>query len=203
MALILDLGTATGLAGASGVRPFLPPLLAGALASGDVAGFDFDGGDFAFLETPPFLLAVLLLTVVAYVVDRRGEGSSGTRPSAGRSPAEIGLAVVALGLGALLFAGALSGGEERSGFVGLPLGALCAALGLAAGAAFFGRARRRVTGGAAALLVAYADGVSLALAALSILVPPVGFLALVLLAVLFVRGRRAGERKYEGLRILR
>ena len=44
MSLFLDIGTGAGLATASGVRPYLPPLLAGALARGDVA-IDFEGTD--------------------------------------------------------------------------------------------------------------------------------------------------------------
>jgi len=41
------------------------------------------------------------------------------------------------------------------------------------------------------------------LAAIAIFAPPVAFLGLIALVVLLVRGRREGERKYAGLRILR
>ena len=51
MKLALDILQGLGLASATGLRPFLPALLAGALASGDV-GLDFDGTAFAFLESP-------------------------------------------------------------------------------------------------------------------------------------------------------
>ncbi|MBA3422706.1 MAG: hypothetical protein H0U12_12620, partial [Thermoleophilaceae bacterium] len=53
------------------MRPFLPPLLAGALAGGDI-GLDYEGSSFAFLESPVFLAAVLLLAVIAYAVERAG-----------------------------------------------------------------------------------------------------------------------------------
>ena len=56
--LFLAISQGTGLALATGVRPFLPPLLAGALARADV-GIDFSGTDFSFLESTPFLLAVV------------------------------------------------------------------------------------------------------------------------------------------------
>ena len=51
MKLALDILQGLGLASATGLRPFLPALLAGALASGDL-GLDFDGTQFAFLESP-------------------------------------------------------------------------------------------------------------------------------------------------------
>ena len=49
----------------------------------------------------------------------------------------------------------------------------------------------------------YADGIALALAALSILVPPVSVLALGFLAWLLLGGRRREGEKYAGLRVLR
>ena len=80
----MDIGTGAGLAGATGVRPFLPPLLAGALARGDV-GIDFDGTDWSFLESPAFLAAVLVLGLVAYGLDR-----AAGRPAGTRSPLDLG-----------------------------------------------------------------------------------------------------------------
>jgi hypothetical protein len=175
------------------VRPFLPPLLAGALARGDI-GLDFSGTSYDFLESPGFLLAVLALAVLAYVLDRRG----GREP---RDPATLALAGVALALGAVLFAGSLAEGNRES-WPGLLAGVACAALGYAAVAMLFARARRRLDGGGG-LLTVYADVIALALAGLAIALPPVGLLALVAFAVLLVRSRAGGDRKYEGLRVLR
>ena len=176
------------------MRPFLPPLLAGALARGDV-GLDFDGTSYDFLESPGFLLAVLAVAVIAYVVDRRGGGGP-------RDPVTLLLAGLALAFGALLFAGSLADGGHES-WPGIVAGAACAALGYAAVAMLFTRARRRVQGGAAGLLTLYADAVALALAGLAIFVEPVGYVAVVAFAVLLVRSRAGGDRKYEGLRVLR
>jgi hypothetical protein len=84
-----------------------------------------------------------------------------------------------------------------------------AALGYLAVAQIFARARRRLRaeatakGGVPNLLDAYADAISLVLAALSIVAPPVGLVALVAFLVLLIRTRGSGDRKYEGLRILR
>lgn len=194
MSLFLDIARGAGLAGATGVRPFLPPLLAGGLARADT-GIDFDGTDYSFLEEPAFLVVVLATAVAAYAIERaRGED--------GASLVERGLGVLAVALGALLFAGSLADGDHTA-WPGLPAGAVCAVLGYLAVAALFARARTRVEGGAAATLGVFADGVALALAGLSILLPPVGLVAIVVFAVLMVRGRGEADRKYGGLRILR
>src|SRR5688500_3196441 len=60
MEFVFDLLQGIGIAAAIGSRPMLPVLLAGALASADL-GLDFDGTDFAFLESWPFLLAAVLV----------------------------------------------------------------------------------------------------------------------------------------------
>src|ERR687891_1514814 len=99
MSLFMDIGTGAGLAGATGVRPYLPPLLAGALARSDV-GIDFDGTDWSFLESTGFLIAVVAVGGVAYLMERSDMGRA----------MEILSGVLCLGLGAVLFAGALADG---------------------------------------------------------------------------------------------
>jgi hypothetical protein len=192
MSLVFDIGQGAGLAGASGVRPFLPPLLAGALAREDI-GLDFDDSGYSFLEEPGFLVAVLALAVGAYALQRaRGEIRA----------LELGLAALGAVLGALLFAGSLDQ-EGHAAWPGLLAGVACALLAYVAVAGIFVRARRRVEGGAAALLGAYADLIALALAGLAILFPPLGLAGLLAFLVLLARGGGERGQKYEGLRVLR
>jgi hypothetical protein len=198
MSLFMDIGTGAGLAGATGVRPYLPPLLTGALARSDT-GIDFDGTDWSFLESPVFLAVVLGLGVAAYLIERR---DAGPQAPAGRSPVELFAGIAGIVLGALLFAGALANGGEE-GWIGLVLGPLCAALGWLAVGGLVERARRRLEGGAAALLTVYADVAALVLAAVAIFVPPLSFVALIGFVVLLFGGRRRDDEKYAGLRILR
>jgi hypothetical protein len=199
VSLFLDIGTGAGLAGATGVRPFLPPLLAGALARGD-DGIDFDGTDWSFLESPGFLLAVLALAVVAYLAERSGANRG--PPGGGRGTVAVASGVIGLVLGALLFAGTMADGGEAS-WIGLVAGPVCAALGWLAVGGLVDRARARLEGGAAALVGVYAEAASLVLAALAIFVPPVSYLVLVLFVVLLFGGRRREGEKYAGLRVLR
>ena len=112
------------------------------------------------------------------------------------------LAATGVALGALLFAGSLTEGG-RDGWIGLPLGAACAALAWYASARFFARARARLATEGGGLLDAYGDLVALSIALVSIVVPPLAFVALAAFVLLLMRGRAADERKYEGLRILR
>jgi hypothetical protein len=192
MSVFLDTTTGMGLAGATGIRPYLPPLLAGALARGDT-GIDFDGTDWSFLESPGFLAAVLAVGVIAYLAERS---------EANRRAVELLSGVVGVVLGAMLFAGALADGGSES-WPGLVGGVICAALGWRAVGGLVERARGRLEGGAAALLTAYADAAALVLAAIAIFLPPASILAIVAFLVLLLGGRRREGEKYAGLRVLR
>jgi hypothetical protein len=192
MSVFLDSTTGVGLAGATGVRPYLPPLLAGALARGDT-GIDFDGTDWHFLESTGFLLAVLAVGVVAYLLERSGPNQRAVQLFSG---------ILGLVLGAFLFAGALADGGSAA-WPGIVAGPVCAFLGWQAVGGLVERARSRLEGGAAALLTAYADGVALLLAAIAIFLPPLSILAIIAFVVLLLGRRRREGEKYAGLRVLR
>lgn len=191
MSVFLDTTTGIGLAGATGVRPYLPPLLAGGLARSDI-GIDFDGTDWRFLESTGFLVAVLAVGVIAYLAER----------SQRQRAVEVFSGAVGIVLGALLFAGALADGGTEA-WPGLVAGPICALLGWRAVGGLVERVRGRLEGGAAALLTAYADAVALLLAAIAIFVPPASLLAIAAFVVLLVGARRREGEKYAGLRILR
>ncbi len=190
MSLFLDIGTGAGLASSTGVRPYLPPLLAGGLARADT-GIDFDGTDFSFLESPAFLAGVVALGVVAFFLERSRRG-----------PVELLAGVIGVALGALLFAGALADNGHPI-WIGLVFGPVCAALGWLAIGGLVERVRARLEPEQAALLTAYADAAALILAAIAVFVPPLALLAIPAFVLLLLGGRRRAGEKYAGLRILR
>jgi hypothetical protein len=195
MDLFLAISQGTGLALAIGVRPFLPPLLAGVLARAD-AGVDFSGTDFSFLESIPFLAAMLALTAIATTLGRQVQFSALVRV----------LGAAAVALGALEFAGSLAE-ESYAGGPGLVAGAAIALLGFLAAAAFFQGARGRLAArgesGSLSFLTLIADAASLALAAIAVFVGPLSYLPLAFCVWLLMAQRRRAARKYEGLRVLR
>jgi MFS family permease len=194
--LVFDIFQGAGIAAAVGIRPFLPALAVGGLAAGDVQ-IDFKGTDFYFLESAPFLLGMLVGAIAVALADRRLRGTAPT-------PRWFVLSLVAIGLalGALLFAGALAQ-NHHTDWPGLIAGVLCAALGAAATIPLFARVRGRLDPEAASAVPFYAEGIAVATAVLSTVAPPVGLIAVLLLAWLLVAGRRREDQKYAGLRILR
>jgi hypothetical protein len=194
---VFDILQALGIAAAIGIRPFLPTLLVGALAAVD-AGIDFDGTDWSFLESPVFLLIVLVLLVLFDVVRRR-VGDERVEATTGGAMLAGFLAAV---FGAMLGGGSLAdhGGPV---VVGVVIGVLVAPATLIAVMPLFARVRKRLDAGAAALLPVYREAAGLVAAGLSVLFPPLAILVLGGVAWLAAGGRRREGEKYAGLRILR
>lgn len=190
MDLLFDILQAAGVAVAIGIRPFLPALLLGALAAADL-GVDFDGTAFAFLESPIWL-AVLAVLVVATLVRQP--------PSEGRGP-EI-VAGIGLVLAALTFAGQL---DDRFDvwWPGLVAGPVLALLGSVAAGGLFARVTARLDAATAKTLPLYARAIAVLVAALSVLAPPLGLVAVLGAAFLLRGGQRREGEKFAGLRILR
>jgi hypothetical protein len=197
--LVFDIFQGIGVAAAVGIRPFLPSVAAGALAAGDVE-IHFDHTDYSFLQSAPFLLAVGVAAIVLLVLELRLASSAG--PGAKRSPLAWVLAAAAVALGALFFAGSLCRGGYAvwPGYIG---GAICALIAIAATRPLLARVRTRLDASAAGGLPLILEVAAVLLAALSIVAPPVGPIALALLLWLLFAGRRREGQKYAGLRILR
>jgi hypothetical protein len=190
--LLIDILQGAGLAGATGMRPFLPALVAGALATANV-GIDYDGTPFAFLEAPGWLLAVVVAVIAVAVAERRGVPEG---------PLQSALSGIGIGLGALLFAATLADHFDLW-WPGLLGGGLCAALAGAATRSLVARTRARLDPEARAALPIYVEGTAMLLAALAVVVAPISVLALGFFAFLLRGGRRREGEKYAGLRILR
>ncbi|MCW3031049.1 MAG: hypothetical protein JWM66_1182, partial [Solirubrobacterales bacterium] len=66
--LFFYIGLGAGLAAACGLRPFLPVLLAGALASAPALGLSFAHDPFRFLKAGWWLLVVVIALIAAYAL---------------------------------------------------------------------------------------------------------------------------------------
>jgi hypothetical protein len=196
--LTFYIGLGLGLALASGLRPFLPALLAGALASAGALGVGFSHSDFSFLQAGWWLVAVAAALLAAYLLQFRLGSERFESGPLGAAVAGLGI-----GVGALLFAGTL-GEHHDATWPGLLAGALAALLGQAAVRPLIARARARLSDRSAReALTLYVDGAALVLAALTALLHPLGYLALLPFAWLLSSTRRRAGEKYAGLRILR
>jgi uncharacterized membrane protein YgdD (TMEM256/DUF423 family) len=196
MDTVFDILTGAGLGAAAGIRPFLPALAAGAFASANLT-IDFDRTDLAFLEAPGWLLAIVVALLVTVIAQRR---LGAERMENG--PLGAAVSGLALGVGAVLFAGAVADHSDLW-WPGLIGGLLCALLAERAVRTLVRRTRSRLDPKAGEALTLYADGSALLLAVLAILVPPVSVIAIGFLIALLLRGRRREGEKYAGLRILR
>jgi Domain of unknown function (DUF4126) len=194
--LAFDIFQGIGIAAAVGIRPFLPALVAGALAAASVE-IHFHGTTFSFLQSAPFLVAMAVAALALVLAERSLAG----RPGGGRATMTL-AAACGLALGALFFAGALARGHytDWPGFIG---GVLCAALAVAASVPLVARVRSRLGGQDAVALPLYVEGAAALVALLAVVAPPLGLIALLLLLWLLVAGRRREGQKYAGLRILR
>jgi hypothetical protein len=189
--LLLDICQGMGVSAAAGLRPFLPTLLVGALAADDL-GIDFDGTDFAFLESAWFLLAIAVALVVTTLLRTRLETPSG----------EAALGGIGLGLGALLFAGTLDD-RYSTWWPGIIGGLVCALIAQQGARSLLTRTRARLDAEAAGALFLYAEAAALLLAGLAVLIPPISVLAIAFFIWLRLGGRRREGEKHAGLRILR
>ncbi len=204
--IFFDIGLGAGLGAASGFRPFLPLLLAGALASAGALGVHFSPGPFVFLEEDWWLLVVAVTLVLAYVAQLvLGLAPMLDPRSAGRGadPLAASLAGLALGAGGLMFAGTLAAHHELW-WPGLLGGIAAAALAQRVVAPIVSGARSRLSDrGAREALSIYLDAASLVAAALVALLHPLGYVLVAALAWLLLRTRSRATEKYAGLRILR
>src|SRR3954454_24974983 len=164
MKLLLDILQGMGLSTATGLRPFLPAIAAGGLATADI-GIDFDGTEFAFLVSPWWILALAAALILTVVFRRQVETPAG----------DAALGGLGIGLGALLCAASIDDRHD-TWWYGLVIGAAIAYLASYVARQLFTRVRPRFqTAGdqaAAAALPFYGEAVGLVVALASVLFPP-------------------------------
>ena len=201
------IGLGAGLAAACGLRPFLPVLLAGALASAKALGVSFAHDPFRFAAADWWLLVVVVALALAYALQLllglSGIPDSGAKRERRVDPLAAAITGLGFGAGALMFGGTLAAHGD-SAWPGVLGGFAVVALAQRAALPVFMRARERLADGAAKqALTVYLDAAALVLAAAVALLHPLGYVVLALLVWFILRGRARADEKYAGLRILR
>jgi len=191
MTLLLDILAGLGLALACGLRPFLPVLVFGALALSGLT-LEIDGTDLAFLAEPWFLLVMAAFLTVSIIF--HGYAAKPIAASA--------LAGISLGLGGLLFAGALAD-DGYAWWPGILAGVAAAAFAQLALRNVLAGARERLPREHLGGLPVYLEIVAGLAAAIAGLIPPVSLIYAGFLALLLLRRRGRDDGKYAGLRSLR
>ncbi|CAB4928370.1 unannotated protein [freshwater metagenome] len=191
MNYLLDLLQGLGVAAAAGASPFLP-LAVAAVAGLANLGADYEGTSFSFVESPVLLALAVVLAVAALVARRRLESPTAERVT-------LGLGVV---FGAVVAAATVA---DRSDvwWPALIAGGVAAFVVGTAVQALLRRTRARLEDEQRTLLsIGGALGAAL-VAVLSVVLPPLGAVAVAAGIWLFVGGRRQETTKHAGLRILR
>lgn len=195
--LVFLIGLGLGFGIAAGVRPYLPALLAGVLASASVLGVRFTPGGFGFLAATWWLIAVAVVLVLVYVIQFR----LGSALLDASTPASVSAALGAA-VGALLFAGTLASHGD-AWWPGLIGGAVTALLAAASVRPFLLRVRSRLDDRTAReALTVYLDVLALLIAAVSAAFHPLGYVAVAIVAWFGLASRRRSAGRYAGLRIL-
>ena len=202
MHLVFDIFQGLGVAAAIGVRPFLPALVTGLLAAGDVE-ISFHHTKVHFLQQPVFLIVMVVAIIALALVERRMTGLTG---KLAERPLTVVLGLCAIVLGALFCGGAFGRyhhGAHHVLWIGVVVGIAAAAIGIAATRPLFSRVRARLDAEASGVLPFITEGMAALAAGLSVLAPPVGVIVVLALLWLLIAGRGRSDRKYAGLRILR
>jgi hypothetical protein len=154
--------------------------------------------DFFLAACQGFGLALAAGTVTGAIA-----GAAAARDGAG-PPALLLATLAGAGLvaGAILFGISLSA-EDHPAWPGWLVGALAALLSFSVISGVVRGAATRMQRGSGATQVIYLAVAAAILAGLSVLLPPVGLIALVAIGWLAVARRRRAARKHEGLRVLR
>lgn len=204
--LVFYIGLGLGLALAAGVRPFLPALLAGALASAKALGVSFAHEPFTFLESDWWLLAVALALVLAYALQMLRHMEPAIDPADRSRRADVlaaSIAGLSMGVAAAMFGGTLAAHHD-SAWPGVLGGFAVAGLAQRVIGPLVVRTRARLTDRSAREAVTlYVDSVALVLAVLSCLLHVLGYIEVALIAWMWIQARGRTAEKHAGLRILR